>query len=478
MTTVAEEAARRDEASGVEARVAVHDGSRLEWSVSLPMPTSHESSYSIDFQIEIPSHLFPQHAPWERLQQFARLDQAESPSDSSTIDGLRRHVVSLAARVTRTSEGFARHCRLLTSPAPAEDVVDGLRTWLDGGVRVVTEARRTLVPGQASDPEELGRERTLVDEYLSTRLVELLAGAERALDRAVEAGATLDVSAASRRIAEVLEGEVEYRRGRGFVDASSGSARDLERYTERASLLKKHFQEVLFLEPERYAVADRIHHLVAAIVAIVASTWAFMWQIMLANRSTSGTALSGLVAVALIAGVVYAAKDRIKEVGRAWVAGKVHKLYAQRVVRFQLPEGRHGASGVLVRARESFHETESARPDPLNPDSAARVRFTVVEYVQRGQIVPSKRLADEGTRVKQVFRYDLSPLFARLDDATKQVPVFDKGLGKVRFADAARYYRLPMRLTVEDGAAPLVQEGVLVVHKRGLERVERTSLAP
>lgn len=458
-----------------EVRVAVHDASRLEWSVSLPMPSRRETSYEIDFQIEIPSHLFPQHAPWERLQQFARLDQADSAPDTKTIDGLRRHVVSLAARLTRTSEGFSRHCRLATSPEVDEEVMQGLRTWLEGGIRVVSEARARLVKPQKADADELRRERELVDEYLSTRLLEFLAGAERSLDRALEDSPELDVTNVQERICETLNTEVSYRRACGFVDASSGAARDLERYTERASLLKKHFQEVLFLEPERYAVADRIHHLVAALVAILASTWAFMWQIMLANRSTGGTALSGLIAVALIAGVVYAAKDRIKEVGRAWVAGKVHKLYAQRVVRFQLPVGRHGVTGTLIRARESFNETELARPDPLNPESAARVRSTVVQYVQKGEVAPTKKLADEGTRIKQVFRYDLSPLFARLDDATKQVPVFDAKLRKVRFADAARFYRLPIRIVVTNDGEAHEQEGVLVVHKRGLERVERAT---
>jgi hypothetical protein len=306
-------------------------------------------------------------------------------------------------------------------------------------------------------------------------MLEFFAGAERALERAQEDAPLLDSALVEDRIADALAEELVYRRQKGFVDASNGSALALEQYIERASLLKKHFQEVLFLEPERYAVADRIHHLVAAVVAIVASTWAFLWQIMLANRSLGGTALSGIVALALIAGVVYAAKDRIKEVGRAWVAGKVHKHYAQRVVRFQLPPGRHGVSGVLVKARESFNQTEIARPDPLNPESQARVRATAVQYVQRGMIEPSKMLATAGTRIKQVFRYDLSPLFARFDDATKQVPIYDEKLRKVRFADAARCYRLPVRIVVTHGASTHEQHGVLVVHKRGLERVERVT---
>lgn len=458
-----------------DVRVAVHDASRLEWAVSLPVPDRHEATYTIDFNVEIPSHLFAQHAPWERLQQFARLDQAELPPDTKTVDGLRRHVVALAARLTRTSEGFARHCRLVSSPQADEEVLQGLFTWLEGAIRIVREARATLVPPHDNDPDELRSERVLVDEYLSTRLLEYLAGAERALERAQDEAPLLDAADVEGRIAETLAQELAYRRERGFIDAASGSPAALERYVERASLLKKHFQEVLFLEPERYSVADRIHHLVAAVVAIVASTWAFVWQIMLANRSVGGTALSGIVALALIAGVVYAAKDRIKEVGRAWIAGKVHQHYAQRVVRFHVPPGRMGISGVLVRARESFNQTETARPDPLKPESPARVRITVVQYVQRGVIEPSVRLAQEGTRIKQVFRYDLSPLFARLDDATKQVPIYDDKTRKVRFVDAARCYRLPLRVIITHAGVKNEQRGVLVIHKRGLERVERTT---
>jgi len=456
-----------------QVRVAVHDASRLEWSVALPAE-DRATSYAIDFELEIPSHLFAQHAPWERLQQFARLDHAELPPDASTIDGLRRSVVALAARLTRTSEGFARHCLVATAPDADESVASGLLMWLESAVRIAHDARARLTAPAENEAHELMCERALVDEYLSTRMLEFFAGAERALESAADDAPILDAAVVEDRIADALAEEIAHRREKGFVDASSGSPAALELYIERASLLKKHFQEVLFLDATRFAVADRIHHVVAAVVAIIASTWAFLWQIMLAHRSAGATAFSGVIAFALIAGAVYAAKDRIKEVGRAWVAGKVHKHYAQRVVRFQLPAGRDASQRTLVRARESFHQTEIERPDPLNPESPARVRSTVVQYTQRGRIERAKRLAEAGTRIKQVFRYDLSPLFARLDDATKQVPIYDEHAKKVRFADAARCYRLPIRVVVTRGGATEEQHGVLVVHKRGLARVERS----
>ena len=75
-------------------------------------------------------------------------------------------------------------------------------------------------------------------------------------------------------------------------------------------------------------------------------------------------------------------------------------------------------------------------------------------------------------RVKHIFRYDLSPLFARLDDTVKKVPVLDAVTRRVCFIDAPRRYRVPVRLSVECGTESRVVQAVLVLHKKGLDRLE------
>ncbi|MGH7328868.1 MAG: hypothetical protein ACREJX_11020, partial [Polyangiaceae bacterium] len=75
-------------------------------------------------------------------------------------------------------------------------------------------------------------------------------------------------------------------------------------------------------------------------------------------------------------------------------------------------------------------------------------------------------------RVKHVFRYDFSPLFARLDDAVKKVPVLEEGGRRVRFVDAPRCYRLPVKLIVKCEGHTWSEGGTLVLHKRGLDRIE------
>lgn len=477
------------ESPDVEVRVGIHDATRLEWSVSVPLPERREVDYSIAVELDIPSNAFTRHAPWDQLQSFTRLDgpaEAVAPSGSVCIDSLRRGAIAVANRLARASHGFARHGRLLTSLAanapPEGDRAAELVAWVDGALAIAQDARVKLIPACAGEAHELVRERALVDEYVSVRLLELLAGMERALSgmpsvNAARAEALREVVAAvESKIADALEHELAYRAERGFVNADPNAPRTLERYIDRASQLKKHFQEVLFLDAETYQVVDRIHHWVAAFVAIVASTWAFAWQIALVNRapSTESTVGSGIVMFAVIAGLVYAAKDRIKELGRAWIAGNVHRFYAQRVARYRAPARRLPKRDIVVSARESFGQMTSRRPDPLNPESGASLVGTLLRYVHKGTVAPLPALTASGVRrVKHVFRYDFSPLFARLDDAVKQVPVLDQIPRRVRFIDAPRCYRLPVVIRVSCDGVSAEERVTLVLHKQGLDRLER-----
>jgi hypothetical protein len=235
---------------------------------------------------------------------------------------------------------------------------------------------------------------------------------------------------------------------------------------------------VLFLDPETFHVAERAYHWIAGFVAVVASTWAFAWQIALANHASSAQTFStGLLTLALIAGVVYATKDRIKEIGRNWMTTRVHRVWgAQRITRYRAPPRRLPGRDVIATARESFDQGVANLPDPLNPESGATVPVTILSYEHKGNVVPHAQLLASGVRrVKHVFRYDLSPMFGRLDDAMKPVPVLDTTHAgrKVRFIDAPRCYRVPIRVRVECGGHTFEEQSTLVLHKRGLERLDR-----
>jgi hypothetical protein len=471
-------------------RVAVHDASRLEWSLSLPLPESEEARsapYSLRVEIQIPQNAFVRHVPWDQMQAFTRLDgpAVTGASDVVTIDALRRGALAMASQLARASDGFKRHCRLAASlfaTAPHSELEDALTIWIEAAVRIAQESRERLTKVDAEEATELARERRLVDEYVSVRLFEMLAGAERALSNVVESksphAARLApvVADVESRLAEALAEELAYRETHGFVNADPSSPHALERYLDRASRLKKHFQEVLFLEQETFQIAERAYHWIAAFVAVVASTWAFAWQLALVNHANAvGTVGSGVVVLAVVAGLVYAGKDRIKEVGRSWMTNRVQRVWgAQRISRYRAPHRRLPGRDIVVTARESFNQHLASLPDPLNPECGASTPITVLSYEHRGEVLPNAQLVRSGVRrVKHVFRYDLSPLFPRLDDATKPVPVLDDVSRRVRFINAPRCYRLPVTVAIESGGQTHTERAVLVLHKRGLERIER-----
>jgi hypothetical protein len=484
-------AAMEEKAEGAaKVRVAVHDASRVEWSVSVPLPDDRPIEYLLNVALEIPNNAFVRHSPWDQMQAFTRLDgphltEAMRSGDDVTIDHLRRGALAMASQLARAADGFSRHCRLagsLFATAPHSELEDALTIWIEAALRIAEEAREKLATPTKGEADELVRERRLVDEYISVRLFEMLAGAERALSGVMRskspnadrlAPVVADVEA---RLAEVMSLELSYRETQGFANADPGDASALEHYLDRASRLKKHFQEVLFLEPETYQVAERAYHWVAAFFAVIASTWAFAWQIALINQANATTTLnlsSGVLTLALIAGVVYAAKDRIKEIGRNWMTHRMHRVWgAQRVTRYRAPERRLSDRDVVATARESFEQKTRELADTLNPHCTARRTVTVLSYEHKGQVLPNAPLRGSGVRrVKHVFRYDLSPMFARLDDAVKPVPVLD---GKrVRFIDAPRCYRVPFSVTIMCGGRKTVEHSILVLHKRGLERLER-----
>ena len=102
--------------------------------------------------------------------------------------------------------------------------------------------------------------------------------------------------------------------------------------------------------------------------------------------------------------------------------------------------------------------------------SGAVQRLVTLQYRQRAWVARLRGAGAEAfERLKIVFRYDLTPLLTRLDDSVKRVPV-PAGPG-VRFADAPRLYRVPMKLEVATSAGVETREATLVLDRRGIARI-------
>lgn len=470
-------------------RVRIHDSSRFEWQAVLPIPDSGRLLYEIEAEFEIPSNTLSGHSPWDLLQGFTRLDGdvkvGSSPDGSS--NSLRHGVVALARMLNRARSGFYRHCSEMSesartgAPSPAQE---HLKTWLSAALRSVSATRGQLtvvVPGTSA---EQSRERGLADEFISVRLLEFLADAQQVLATLEEKGLVTDPGAkevlcvVDEQLAQALDVELTYRRAHGFAAADPELPETLEKYVERAGRLKKHFQEVLTLEREAYPLDDRVQQWVATFSALVAGMFMFGVQLVLGRWSFSGRLSSGLVVVIFIAGITYAARDRLKEIGRSWITGKVYRFHAQRVVKCRVAAVPGAKGDLVIQAQEWCNETTTARPDPLSPESGASMRATVVHHLHRGHLNASSTLIASGAqRVRQVFRYDLSPLFSRLHDPIKRVPVADVATRRARFIDAPRRYRLPVHFRVTADGQKHDADAVLVVDKQGIHRLEMSERA-
>ena len=385
--------------------------------------------------------------------------------------------------LARAVTGFARHAAMRAA-REAEDAEGDrygfLVIWLETALLAVAETRDRLARPRAGDTRQVASERALVDELASVSLLEALADASRAVrDPPPAAGPpTPEIDAAlarvRARIEEAVAEEVDHRRASGFLTMSEPSEAALDAHVARVARLRKHFEEVLFLDRESYQLDERVHQVMTSFAALFAGCAAFLLQILLIERRSSPATGLGLrfATIALLAGACYMARDRLKELARSWLTGKVYRFHAQRVSRYRIPERRMATRDVLVRTREWCNQTTKALPDVLNPEGGATLPRTRIRYLQRGVIAHLRGLPGEGSsRVRHIFRYDVSPLLPRLADEITRVPFVD-GAGAVRFADARRRYLIPVSVRLQRGGESVAERATVVLEKRGITRVD------
>jgi hypothetical protein len=463
-------------------RVRIHDASRFEWTTVIPIPEHGRRHYTIEVEFELPSNAVSWTTPWELLQTFTRLDGASDmlPSEDATGDTLRRAALSLTQLLKLARDGFSRHCRAARErPDACEDprTFEFITLWLDAALQGAREARTKLTQPTALDTPLSTRERELIDEFVSVRLLEMLADADHLLEEVTanrpELAGERGFAGVRRALNAALQDEVTYRRSRRFVSADADSPAALERYVARTAQLKKHFEAVLFLDRETRQVDERVRQWTAVVAAILAGMVAFALQLVLGSRVPPGSHVgSGIIILVIVAGIAYAMRDRIKEAARAWLTGKVYRYHAQRSSFCRVPAHRVGSRDVVVRAREWCNQTTRTMPDPLNPEAGASVPRTLVEYLHSGVVTWSGAIAASGAKsIRHVFRYDLTPLFSRLHDEVKRIPVVEAD-NHIRFVDAPRRYRVPVTVSLRYDNVVHEQRVTLVLDKRGLRRIE------
>lgn len=465
--------------------IGIHDATRFEWAAQIPLPAHGKLAYSIEVELEVPTNAVVRRSPWEQMQTFTRLDEAccqPALGGAATIDALRRGAVSLQRMLARAAIGFARHAAM-GARREAEDAEGDpygfLVVWLETALLAVAETRQRLTKPEPGDSAQVASERTLVDEYASVAVLDMLAEASHAVGEALAGAgpAAKELERARSRVRARVEGaidaEIAHRRASGFLTMSEPSPATLDAYVARAARLRKHFEEVLFLDRESYQLDERVHQWMTSFAALLAGGSAFLLQLALIDRRSTPTTTLGLrlATIALLAGACYMARDRLKEFARTWLTGKVYRFHAQRVSRYRLPERRLATRDVVIRTREWCDQTTQSLPDVLNPQGGASLPRTRIRYLQKGVVEPQEALRCEGvSRVRHIFRYDVSPLLPRLADDVKRVPFVGDG-GAVQFAEVPRRYPVPVSVRLRYGGETREERATLVLEKRGITRI-------
>jgi hypothetical protein len=476
-------------AEDVRLWLGVHDLSRIEWTAAVQMPHKVERRYDVQLAVEIPATIFPSHSVWEHLQIFTRLQSPaeEGPLqiDRDDLEELRRDTLGVTHRIKRLGQRFERTCvaaaaQLREQPDP--QLPDTLTEIVTQAVDLLAEMRQALVV-DADVRQDVRRECLLSDEFLSHSLIDFFAGCERAVDGTLFSDTSTVKEDASPwaedlrcLLAEGLAEELVHRRGKGYITPRADGHAELAAFLERASRLKKHFQDVLYLDVEAYFVDSRMRNYTGVVAAALAG---FMWlSFTLLPIGTGTRAGLGVGTFAVAFALAYAIKDRIKELTRGWITGRLMRLYGQRQVTLKLPKRIDPTHSVLLETRETFDvDSEPFAANDLRDNAAVDIgapkRVVQLKFRMRATLHPAPALERAHIfSIKHIFRYDLSPIFARLDNAVKQVPVLDDNR-RVRFADAPREYRFPARIvfTPVDGD-PIEHTAYIVASKRGIERIE------
>ena len=461
--------------------LGVHDASRIAWMVELPLPEKGERKMDLSVSLEIPAHVFTDHDPWSRLQVLARLgspDEEVKPELLESTDAIRRAALAAAHRAKVRRRELLRSA---VNRARATAEVDWARLEqdfervLEEALAELRRARDSIGMRRTEESPGLARERKLAAEFLSNQVIELISRVQRAVDhlvttrRPVKKSIEAPLRALQRKLARELGAEYAYRREQGFPSPSSADPVELDRYVSRSSSLKKHFQEILFLQIDAEHVDKRLRYFVSTVAAILAALVVIPLTAIATGSHGLGGLGFGLSTSLLIAVLAYGVRERIKEGVRGWLTSRAAKV-GRRTTLSIPPRGTEEEQRV-ARVRETFSTRRTRQTDPVHPDLPSSLPMICLRYQMTG-VVSGEPGARRAQRVKLVFRYDLTPIFSRLHDPVEEVPILDETGERLSFAEAPRLYRFPVEARLFDGEKTETISGKLLVHKGGLVRIE------
>ena len=482
------------DAGAREATWRVHDRTHLELAVEYPVePKAKKQAYVWEAYFFIPRSLRVSAASYstediyQDLQSYVRfavpalsLDElARIPAErlhpalSGNPDHAIRELRLFACQVRASAISARRTLQRLAEEGSSAAMEVATRALLVRLKRVV-EAYRAIL----TEPEDSGVQVTArwVDEDVS-RVVETVLGTLSMRLRA------LGLERPAKLIAGGAVAEARYRArlGHDGVGRAGASKREIEHLEFRRHLLKRFTSSVLWLKREVSTGGRYTLHVLYALAACVAMSFAIAAA---AYHGTDWSRMGSLYAWAGIVMLAYAGKDRLKATLQGVFSSWVARHFPQRRWRLleRSPKGRQVGS---VQERSSFIAPEDLPPSVREARNSTR-QHELVEQARPERVLwhqkicslrgPSVRAIDDRfASVTEIFRLDLRKWLAHTDDPKQRIYFADPETQRVYSAMAPRVYNIGIVYRVRPKAdvdAPWTRVRV-VISRKGIKRIER-----
>ncbi len=330
-------------------------------------------------------------------------------------------------------------------------------------------------------PSELRQTLLNSDEFISNRLV---ASCSDLLHRA--SMGTLN---------EILIQEKRHRKSQGdlFVDVGNNE-RDREHFYFRHSLLKKEVTQPLYID-KKSAKQEKIYrNWVAASGAAFAGLWAQIADYQTHRFKGQRDFGLSMLGVGMMAILIYVFKDRIKDVSKEYINDKMKLFlpdFRSKLEFFEIKKSGTGAKKInhLLGKLSEYVRFASAHNIPEDivyirklrgtRDVSSESQETVIQYHKTVQLNPKARVLgcdDELCDIKDIHRFNFSYFLSHLDDAKKQISVYDEDEGPARIS-APKVYHVNVVSHIRAGRVGIYNHFRVILDKEGIVRMD-TILPP
>ena len=314
----------------------------------------------------------------------------------------------------------------------------------------------------------------LVDEYLSLLIEESATELFEVVSQHYDGD---NQAQYLRKLNKIVEKETGHRVSRGYGSILKENDEN-ETYVFRASVLKKYVGAVLHLSTDAKREGKGLEQILMALAAgismVFATFVAFYFQ------STYGNFTFPFF-VALVVGYMF--KDRIKETGRAILAGTLHSRLYDRKINIRTLDGKYKLAVLrekinFLNERELTERVRSARKkDPFADLDNDRQGETIIRHTK--DIVLNADLFPKAfdsmpkiSGLNDIIRYDIHPFLRKMADPVREHPLLENGQIKVVHTNKVYHINYVSHYkSIKPRTEELFKRMRLVLTRKGIKRV-------